>query len=248
MKLQWLLSSLCVGLWTVGCATQPPPSWRAPEVALDTMADSDTQDACEDGQSQACHELAEKLEALETPTAEQYKAAFLLRARACVLDESPSCERLATHHLYGGTGVEIPNVRLAQAAMEASCLRDNGAHCHVAGFLHVDGIHKPENPKEGLVWLEKGCRVGYMKSCSMAGLIYQHGKGVDVDLKKAAELYDLGCEGGETEVACLNLALFLINGDLGEPDVARGTELMQRCCDGGLPLCCDNMDILNSAP
>ena len=82
---------------------------------------------------------------------------------------------------------------------------------------------------EAAVELGQGCRFTDTASCSMLGVMYELGRGVPLDVRRARSLYQQSCDGGNAR-ACGNLgALVLREPSLGAPE--RALELLRSACD-----------------
>ena len=80
-----------------------------------------------------------------------------------------------------------------------------------------------------------GCSGGDFEDCLELGDAYRMGDGVPLDYTRAAEFYELACEGGYAE-ACMRLRMLGFqyrDGDGVPQDLARAAELYQQACDGG---------------
>ncbi len=73
------------------------------------------------------------------------------------------------------------------------------------------------------------CLQGDARSCYELGLYSQKGVGGPVNLEKAREWYDLGCEGGE-RWACAFLGKMLKKGEGGPVDLDKARELLLKSC------------------
>ena len=88
---------------------------------------------------------------------------------------------------------------------------------------------------DGDAGLERGCRGGDFEDCSKLGEAYLTGDGVPIDYIRAAEFYELACDGGYAE-GCKDLRMLGFqyrDGDGVAQDLARAAELYQHACDGG---------------
>lgn len=65
----------------------------------------------------------------------------------------------------------------------------------------MEAYNKGELPKAKNIF-EKSCKANTFEACASLGLMYQQGKGVKKDPKKATELLTKACKGG-VQSACL---------------------------------------------
>ena len=80
-----------------------------------------------------------------------------------------------------------------------------------------------------------GCSGGDFEDCFELGEAYRMGDGVPLDNTRAAEFYELACDGGYAE-ACMRLRMLGFqyrDGDGVPQDLARAAELYQHACNGG---------------
>jgi TPR repeat protein len=102
-----------------------------------------------------------------------------------------------------------------------------------AGFL--DGLtEKLTRSTSDPGKMEKKCRQGNTDRCWPAGLAYQTGNVVAIDLVKAAELFALGCRGGEFNgcKSLHDLGRQYLDGEEVSQDKARALELFLLACEG----------------
>lgn len=80
---------------------------------------------------------------------------------------------------------------------------------------------------ESVKWAELAADQGNADAMWILALAYEHGRGVGLNKKKAAELYQKGADAGHAR--CLNsLGTFYINGDQVPKDEKKGFELIQQ--------------------
>lgn len=89
----------------------------------------------------------------------------------------------------------------------------------------------------------KQCEEGHMGSCNTLGTMYDHGKGVPEDDKKAMELYNKACDGGEPK-ACYNLGYIYDHGKGVPEDDEKASEFYKKACDGGDPGGCNTLGVM----
>jgi TPR repeat protein len=81
------------------------------------------------------------------------------------------------------------------------------------------------------------CDRGIAASCGAAAARYEKGRGVEVDLPRAARLYERACEGRDA-VSCVALGNMHGAGDGVARDATRQRTLHERACDLGLAAAC----------
>ena len=80
-----------------------------------------------------------------------------------------------------------------------------------------------------------GCRGGDFRDCFELGYAFRTGHGVPLDYTRAAEYYEVACDGGHAD-SCRrlrSLGFQYRDGDGVPQDLARAAELYQQACDGG---------------
>ena len=83
--------------------------------------------------------------------------------------------------------------------------------------------------------LSSGCSGGDFRDCFELGDAYRTGHGVPLDYTRAAEYYEVACDGGHAD-SCRrlrSLGFQYRDGDGVPQDLARAAELYQQACDGG---------------
>lgn len=83
----------------------------------------------------------------------------------------------------------------------------------------------------------QACARGYAGSCNALGLLYGHGRGVEVAPERAARFYTLACHGGDPQ-GCANLAWALDHGRGIEGNTRRARQLYREACDERVPMAC----------
>ena len=77
--------------------------------------------------------------------------------------------------------------------------------------------------------LEQACKSGDYESCNSAGVDFAAGEGVEKDLVKAREFYQLSCE-GEDMIGCYNLGYVFLEGQGGEKKLEESARLFRKVC------------------
>ena len=78
---------------------------------------------------------------------------------------------------------------------------------------------------------ESACKNGSANSCYELGFIYNAGKGVTKDYKKAHEYYQIACDAGYAR-ACTRLGLLYGEGKGVEKDFKKAMSLYKKACEG----------------
>ncbi|MBA3538150.1 MAG: sel1 repeat family protein, partial [Deltaproteobacteria bacterium] len=117
--------------------------------------------------------------------------------RVCLAGDTRGCvdlgiARLADKKLAGD----------AQYAFRRACYGGEFDGCAWLGSLYVEGKGGMRvSPALGIKFLDKGCREGSMRACTMQADVLTAGTGVPKDVAKAKALYAKACGAGEA-VAC----------------------------------------------
>jgi TPR repeat protein/serine/threonine protein kinase len=117
-----------------------------------------------------------------------------LYAKACEGGAAEGCVATA-EMLEAGNGVDVDLVRAAELYQRAC---DEGAlrGCTHLGNLVYQGTGGLErDPKRSVALNEQACKGGDRVGCARLGLLFALGHGVEVDLKRAAELHRSACNG-----------------------------------------------------
>ena len=83
------------------------------------------------------------------------------------------------------------------------------------------------------------CEQGNASACTMLGVLYHHGYGVEQNhtkaaefYKKAADFFQKGCEGDKTE-GCRDLGAAYYHGEGVAKDETKAAQIWQKACDNG---------------
>ncbi len=85
--------------------------------------------------------------------------------------------------------------------------------------------------------LRKACDGGDAAMCSPLAWLYANGRGVDLDVFTAEELYGRACDGGVAR-ACASLARSILARSVEAADKERAAALLAKACAGGLTAAC----------
>jgi len=155
---------------------------------------------------------------------------YLEKCRASPKD-ALACYRVGKYHQHGIggvmktiSGVPTKSARSAGVFYELACWKDpfdrskgvaQAAACAQLGGLYFDdALHIPNrNERErngeklhitlGNTYFQAACDGGDWVGCSNLANSYRRGRGVDVDLQRAAQLYERGCQNGLHALPCL---------------------------------------------
>jgi len=97
-----------------------------------------------------------------------------------------------------------------------------------AGLAATVRAGEPPEVKEA----KKACDAGQTDECYKLGNLYYKGKTVDMDLKKAAGLFQKACDAGKLP-ACRELAQMYKDGDGVKQNGAKALALREKVCAGG---------------
>ena len=89
---------------------------------------------------------------------------------------------------------------------------------------------------------QQACDAGEPKGCFGVGSMYEDGKGVEKNVKRAVDLYKRACDQSYA-MGCYNLGLMYGNGRGVPKDLKRAADLYGRACDGGHAAACNNLGI-----
>ncbi len=94
----------------------------------------------------------------------------------------------------------------------------------------------------------KQCRAGNVDSCVVLGVMHAHGDGAPKDARRSKELLAGPCRPGDQHrghvVACGELGLLELGGQVGTPDPAQGQALLDKACRAGRSQSCHHLALL----
>ena len=91
---------------------------------------------------------------------------------------------------------------------------------------------------------QKACDSGEAFGCSILGVLYKNGQGVNQDYQKAAELFLKACNSGEA-FGCFSLGILYETGKGVRQNFSTAKQYYGKACDLGDQLGCDNYRRLN---
>jgi TPR repeat protein len=184
--------------------------------------------ACDSGSSDGCNSLGvvyiEGRDGVKVDLAE----ADRWLARACDLGSPAGCGNLG-FRLRGQD--EVRAIGLLTKACDGSWWEG----CYWLADIYAGSDH--EDPPLAVQILTKACKGGHERSCGSLGILYQLGKGVAVDKKKANTLYEGACEADVT-FACAFWASAMVAADAAPKDVERARKIFPKGCTDDFPFGC----------
>ena len=90
---------------------------------------------------------------------------------------------------------------------------------------------------------QDACDDGTLASCTILGMMYERGAGVEQDAGRAAALYMTACEGGVL-AACTNAGRLYERGVGVGRSLVRAADLYRQACEGDEALACDLLETL----
>ena len=113
-----------------------------------------------------------------------------------------------------------------------------------ASYMVLAGSQDKDNAEEDYEasyrWAEQSVKAGNGFGCWVLGLLYEHGRGVEKNLERAAELYEHGADLGNRE-AQNNLGTFLMQGTGLPQDKRRAFSLFQSAAEQGYGVAMRNL-------
>ncbi len=91
--------------------------------------------------------------------------------------------------------------------------------------------------------LEQDCTAGNARACDTLGDLYDEGRGVNKDERRAASLYEQACRGGVAR-GCNNLAILYQDGRGVERNGRRAADLYEEACNARYANACTNLGLL----
>lgn len=178
--------------------------------------------SCLGGSGRGCADLGVAYEKGAGVTVDAAKARELYE-RACKLGYPAGCTNLG----FVYANVDHDDDRAAELYAHA-CDGHDWRGCTKLAAAYLQGAGVKQDNTQAIAFGEKACNGGYGEGCVVLGYIWQMAPGLG-DIKKAASLYDKGCQLGEPS-GCTNLAVIYRDG-IGVPaDETKAIELVRRAC------------------
>ena len=144
------------------------------------------QKACTKGNGDACNSLG-KIYEEGKDVKQNLDKAKKLYTKACDLNIAEGCFNLGNIYLHYEN-----NPNKAKTLYQKACNLNNAKACAIIGGGYLIGAWD-KNYYQAQKFFTKACKLGNGDSCASLGSLYSVGAGVKKDLKKAKELYQLGC-------------------------------------------------------
>lgn len=249
-----------------GCRTAPAVAPTQVEDAPSVSAARGLQLACDEGNLDACDQLAMRY--LDgNGVALDPAAAVPLFEENCAKGHAASCYRLGLL-TSSGTGTE-QDVERAKVAYRAAC---DGGHTQACNDLAVlmarDGadpaatiqmyreacaqknalacfnlafqLEQREELAEAAVAYEAACELGNREGCNALAIAYRYGRGVEADAARAAKIYEETCLQREFALSCNNVGTMFFAGSGVARDLSAAAMFYQRGCALGFARACTN--------
>ncbi len=91
-----------------------------------------------------------------------------------------------------------------------------------------------------------GCAEGDAASCSVLGVMYEEGQGVEQNFNRAAQLYESACREENTR-ACFNLGRLYARDEMVDVHRAQAIQLLSSACNEGFANGCFHLGVLRLA-
>lgn len=129
--------------------------------------------------------------------------------------------------------------------LQASCAMDYGPGCLEYGRKHT-AQSSPEGDTTGVARdaYAKACGLGVAQGCFNLGLAHEQGKGVEVDVERAATWYEKAWTLEQYPPAGRNLAALQASGALGTPEPDSARVIFESLCEAGHSQDCGNLGTL----
>ncbi len=187
---------------------------------------------CTLGHAASCNVLARNYDDGEGTDIRDDRAVQLYR-QACDDGYVTACVNLGI--LYENAEGVAPDVRAAAILYRQGC-PDKVSACRRLAALMVDHPIVVAAPQLSAA-LDRSCD-GHdkeaMRSCNALARMYDAGRGVPLDDRHAAKLYERACT-GHLGVGCYNLAMMYRRGEGVAHDAERADELERLACERGEP-------------
>ncbi|HEY1957673.1 MAG TPA: serine/threonine-protein kinase [Polyangiaceae bacterium] len=233
----WLLVAPAgFGLWALGRhrpRSSDPSALVVPAVAspaaATTVDNAGQERACENGDRDACFDVAWRFDEGNDGVAKDYAVAAKYYERGCNLGNPDACNNLGVDYENGyGVTRSLPRAR---SLYGQGCDGKNARGCRNLALLYQHGGDGgiPHDLGKALALFTRGCDLEDGTSCNNLGWMYEDGQGTPKDLKKAANLYGLACDHGFL-YGCRNSGIAYETADGVERDDRRAVALFKRAC------------------
>jgi uncharacterized protein len=201
--------------------------------------------ACDLGSPTACDNLG-SMYSNGDGVPRNAELAFTLYSKGCEAEYPVACFHVArahetgrgtpasvdkAAHFYEGVCATDPTNRTGYPTVEEAV----ATACFNLGTMKLRGLG---DIREGRRLVELGCTRGNADSCTAWGVALGQGLGSEpADAKRAAELFQRGCESGSLD-GCYNLALAYRDGDGVPRNKLRADEIFSKACAMGSDAAC----------
>jgi TPR repeat protein len=169
--------------------------------------------SCEGGIASGCGALGTSLLRGYGGSIDQVRG-ILIMARACELGFPPGCTSYGASFL-GGDAADLVRAR---SLVKRGCDGGDPKGCGYLGVALRDGIGGPVDVAGSNGYLERACEGGFLPFCSdLAAALVKGTGGIEVDLGRAATLFETACNGGYQN-ACENFEILAKAGRKKAPE------------------------------
>ena len=148
---------------------------------------------------------------------------------SCNSGKVASCYQLGQMHLKG-RGVEQDNNE-AVRYFTIACNGDDMLACSDLGIMYAIGYGVPEKDDKIAASLFKRACDSRVKgtACDNLAVMYETGRGIEQDYKKAIQLYELGCA-NDNDLNCYNLGRMYEKGVAVEQSNSEAAKYYSKAC------------------
>lgn len=194
----------------------------------DGVAMSMFEKSCELGDAQGCQAYAGAyIEGVLVPR--DMDKAMNTFATQCERGSAQACATLGG--IYGMNADER-DVPRALAALERACDEVPDACANMAVLENKEIGSHPRNPARTFALAKKACEAQSLFGCTVLGMAYAEGVGVQQNQTTALKLFTLACEAGHAQ-GCLNLGKCHYSGIGTQRDPSKAAVALRKACDGG---------------
>ncbi len=196
--------ALLAALLVRGARGVPPMDAAGDALAGEATGDGEAlRKACEGKQTdggrnaKACTTLALRQLAAPAIAAADERRAVEWLERGCQGGDGAGCAMLGSI-LFRGRGSIAPDYARAYKTSRRGCELgdDNGCYDQACALVAARGVEK--NAPLAAAMLERLCKKDVAQACGSLGMLYYVGDGVKHDPKRATELLEQACKGGDT--------------------------------------------------
>jgi TPR repeat protein len=213
----------------------------------------ENQKACDAKESYGCYNLAVHYANNDNGQKDMNKSMKFFD-KSCTFGEVDACTSSAKIYLNALYGI-ASNVKKSIEFYEKSCiLKDSGSCILLASLYDIQGSFKgiekfgkvDKDEIKSIGYYEKACEYdikGKGKVCTTLGIRLEDADGYKKDLKKAFNLYTIGCEKGDAN-GCGLLAASYKEGMIGEKNLEKASQYYSIACDGNMFTACTELGFM----